>query len=598
MTARAPERLRIFRWRAIGPLLFFVVAVAVLWWLFADRIARQTTEEVGTSVLGAKVEIRRLHLDLRNGRVELSGLTVASPFEAFQNLLEAEEIVAQIDILPLLEKKVVIDRLAVLGVRFGTTRTTSGLVPRDGQAPGTRTVGAQVEEWGERLRIPALVLAGGALDVGALDLGRLETAGAARALVSRTDSLGGAWRTELATLDPRPTIDSATALVERLKRARPTDLALLNDARRRLDDVKRLEGRVAGLERAVRGGLDSLAAGVRGLDAARRRDYAFARSLIRLPSLDAPDLGAALFGSAAVQRFQRSLYWAQLGREYLPPGLRPRETPGGRRLRRAGTDVRFPRERADPGFLLRTGELSFTLAAESDRPRTYTGRLEGLTSAPAVYGRPTTFAAAGPQVTIGAMLDHVTARARDTVGAQVGDVPLPALRIPALPLRLDPGRGAVGLRFALEGDEMRGSWRVRAPAAAWTRDSAAPAGSYVQQLVERVLTGIGDIELEAQLGGTLARPRLAVRSNLDDLLAQRLRAVIGEEVAAAERALRARVDTAVATQVAAARLRVAALTDDAGQRVGVPRAELEQVRQGLEQQLLRLTRGLPGVRIP
>jgi len=483
------------------------------------------------------------------------------------------------------------------GLRFGTTRTTSGLVPREGQAVGTRTIGQQVEEWGQRFQIPALALAGGALDVGALDVGRLETVGATRALVTGADSMRGAWETQLRTLDPRPAIDSAAALVERLKIARPTDLTLIADGRRRLDDIRRLDAGLQGLERTVRTGLDSLGAGVRGLDAARQRDLAFARSLIQLPSLDAPNIGAALFGTAAVQRFQRALYWAALGREYLPPGLRPRTTPGMKRLRRDGTDVRFPREHAYPGFLLRTAELSFTLAAESSQPREYAGRLEGLTSAPTIYGRPTTFTATGPALRVSALVDHVSGR-RDTAAARIGGVRFPSLAIPALPLRLDPGRGEVGLSFALDEDRVRGAWRVRAPAATWTRDSAAPAGSYVQQLVERVVTGIGDIELQAELSGTLRQPRLGVRSNLDAVLAQRLRAVLGDEIAVAERRLRARVDSAVATGMADARRRVSTLTDETSRRLGVERSQLDAVQRGLEQQLARLVPRLPGVRMP
>jgi len=590
--------MKIFRWRAIGPLLLFFAGLGVLWWLFADRIARRTAEDVGTTVLGARVDIDRLHIDLARGAVEVRGLTVASPFEPFKNLLQADELVANVAIEPLLEKKVVIDRLAANGLRFGTTRTTSGLVAPDDQAAATRNVGAQVQAFGERFHIPALALAGGALEVGGLDVNRLETVGAARALAGRADSSRQAWLTQLTTLDPRATVDSTMRLVERLKTARPTDLALINDARRQLDAVTRLQQGVTGLERSVRAGADSLGASVRALDAARQRDYAFARSLVQLPSFDAPNLAAALFGSAAIQRFQRALYWAQLGRQYLPPGLRPRETPGPRRARRAGTDVQFPRERAWPGFLLREGELSFTLAPESEAPQQFAGRLEGLTSAPAIYGRPTTFTAAGPAVRVGAMVDHVGAEARDTAAAEIGGVALPAVLIPGLPLRLEAGRGTVGLSFALEGDRVRGAWRVRAPAVAWARDSTAPRGSDVQQLVERVLSGIGDIDLEARLGGSLAAPALAVRSNLDDVLAARLRAVLGEEVAVVERALRARVDSAVGTQVGAVSAQVAGLTDEATRRLGIERTQLDQARQALEQQLRQLTRGLPGIRIP
>jgi len=42
--------------------------------------------------------------------VEIRGLTVASPFEALQNLLQADSLVPTWS-PPLLEKKVVIDRL-------------------------------------------------------------------------------------------------------------------------------------------------------------------------------------------------------------------------------------------------------------------------------------------------------------------------------------------------------------------------------------------------------------------------------------------------------------------------------------------------------
>jgi hypothetical protein len=196
------------------------------------------------------------------------------------------------------------------------------------------------------------------------------------------------------------------------------------------------------------------------------------------------------------------------------------------------------------------------------------------------------------------MVDHVGAEARDTAAAEIGGVALPTVAIPGLPLRLEAGRGTLGLSFALEGDRVRGAWRVRAPAVTWARDSAAPRGSDVQQLVERVLAGIGDIDLEARLGGSLAEPALAVRSNLDDVLAQRLRAVLGEEVAAVETRLRARVDSAVGTQVTAVSAQVASLTDEATRRLGVEKTQLDAARQALEQQLRQLTRGLPGIRIP
>jgi len=41
--------VRIFRWRAIGPLFVFTLLGGVLWVLFADHIARRAAEAIGTS---------------------------------------------------------------------------------------------------------------------------------------------------------------------------------------------------------------------------------------------------------------------------------------------------------------------------------------------------------------------------------------------------------------------------------------------------------------------------------------------------------------------------------------------------------------------
>ena len=68
-----------------------------------------------------------------------------------------------------------------------------------------------------------------------------------------------------------------------------------------------------------------LGTGVTGLDEARKKDYAFAKSLLKLPTFSAPDIGNAFFGKVSLERFQQALYWAELARHYMPPGLLPRD---------------------------------------------------------------------------------------------------------------------------------------------------------------------------------------------------------------------------------------------------------------------------------
>ena len=587
--ARRVEGGGLIRWKGTGPLLLFVGLLVGGWLLFADRLAKGAFESVGTAIVGAKVEVGRLHLDLSHGRVALNGLVVASPDEPFKNLLEADELTADIGVAPLLEKKVVIDRLAANGLRFGTARQADGRTagPSDG-------IKAQVGEFVQRLDVPILQLVVGKVEVGQLDPNVLFTGREAQALVARADSAQAAWSAAVGSLDVQAAGDSGVAMAGRLRNAKPTDIGLLADARRTLSHVRQARDRVEAVDRGVKSGIASLQAGAADLAAVRRRDYAIARRVLKVPSLDLPSMGAALFGPAAAARFQRALYWSRVAREYMPAGLLPQSAPGASWVRRAGTSVRFPREHTLPGFLLRDAELSFVLdaTAPAARQRRYAGRLVGLTSSPRLYGRPTTLLAEAPGVRVAAALDHVRPVPRDSGVGTAQGAALPGLDLPSLPLHLAPGQGAVTLSFALVGDSVRGRWSVHTDAARWLRDTGAPTGSAAQVLVERVITGVRTLDISARLSGTLDRPSLSVSSNLDRAVGDQLRSVLADEIETANEQIRARVDSLFATPVELANSRITMLGGDVYTRVGAQRMRLADAQQQIEQRLRQLTGGI------
>ena len=577
--------VKVFRWRAIGPLLVLLVIAGVLWWIFADGIARRETQKVGTQMLGAKVEIQDLHLDLRNGDVTIRGLTIASPHEAFKNLLQADEIVADLDVVPLTEKKIIIDRIVANGLRFGTPRQTDGRVAaKSGQGIAGRVL-AETREWASQFQVPVLQLATGKISIDSLDPRRLSTIPAAEALGAKADSSRRAWQAAFDTLHLGPALDSASVSLEKLKHARATDLATLNEARLAIDRLKRARDRVTTLERNVTQGVASLQSGLAGLDSARRRDYAFARTLLKLPSLDAPEVGSALFAPGAIKPFERVLYWTQLARRYMPPGLLPRATTGSSRVRRAGEDVRFPKERSLPRFLLRSAELSFLL----NGTQRYAGQLTGLVSDPALYGQPMLAHATGPQLTAGAMVNHLRGVPVDTAGATVGGIRFPAFQVPGLPLRLDPGAATTQLGFNLDGDTIHARFAIRSSNVRWARDSGF-TNTTIGALIWRTVSGISNLDVEARLSGELHHPQLAVRSNLDQAIASQLRAVLGEEVAAAERQIRERVDALVNDKVGPVRARVNEVQTQAQAQVAQQRARLDELQKELEQRLRDMTR--------
>lgn len=607
--------MKLIRWKALIPLTLLLIALVVGWMLLVDLIARRVVERVGTEIVGAKVELERAHVRLRQGALVLTGLQVTDPAAPMQNLVQAAELVAAISVLPLLEKKVVIDSLAVRGVLFGTPRTTSGAIPQ--QTSALAPVLQRVSDWSKQIPIPSFSLEGlsGVVDVSAISLDSLRTLAAARGIMTGADSSRQAWEAELRALNPRPGIDSAQVLINRLK---GVDLRTLGVAgardqivaiRAAVDNLTRTVGQAKALELKVRSGVNGLEDQVKGLAEARTQDYAYARGLVNLPSLDGPDISPALFGQIGLDRIKGLLYWVSVAEQYLPPGLDPRRQTGPRRVRASGTTIEFPRARAYPQFLLRYAEVQFSLGGQNVAAGEYQAQIAGVTTQPALYGRPLQFVAqrkggrVGPEaVRAMAVLDHTRLPLKDSLGAVLSGFPLPTIDLPPLGARAVLGKGVTSLSMLRVGEVLEARWYVRTAQPVWERTAHGArrtGNSALDDLMWRTVSGIKEVEIETQVRGTLSRPSLSVRSNVGTEIARSLRQEVGAQVAKAERQVRAKVDSVVDAQVAEARQKVDVVKTQVQAKIEAERAELERVKAELEQKIRDLTPRLPGgIRLP
>ena len=600
-------KIKIFRWRAIGPLLLFLVFLGILWLIFGDVLVEDTGEEVTTELLGTQVDISGLRIRETQSRIDIGGIQIADPFNLDRNLIETGRAVLELDPAALLEKKLVIDQLAIADLRLGTARRTPARpVSGDGFAP---TLLRQVRQWSSQFDVPLLKLT--PIDTVkslVLDPTQLLTVKAAGAVISSVDSLQAALTQAVAALNLSAPVDSAKAVIARLENATPARLGIagtreaIQSVRRALQEISSAQERVQALEQSTESGIVTLRAGVAALDEARQKDYAFARGLLQLPSFAAPDIGTALFGRVSVDRFEKAVYWAELAQRYLPPGLRPETRPAPKRLRMDGTTVRFPKERAYPSFLLRRGTVNVSFNAFGGS-HALNAIASGITTEPTIHGAPATITANGTiggshpmTLAVGALMDHRTSATRDSARVHLQGVPLPAFSLPGLPFRLDPGAGTSNLFFSMRGQQVSASWSLRTSNARWATDSVNASGlGTLEGLIWRVLSGLTQLEVTAELTGTLKAPRFTVHSNIDEAIADRVRGILGEELRSAETRVRAQVDTLVNGEIAKARSLAEAATTEVRSRVATVKRELESVKAQLETRLKTLSGGLGGV---
>jgi len=600
--------------RPPGLLVFaiFLLLVGLLWWLFADRLVEQAIERTGSSVVGAKVELDAVDLRPSEGAVHLTHLQVANPEAPMRNLLEADRISVDLLLGPLLEKKVVVQDLTVTGVRFDTPRKTSGAL--ENPDPQAGAAWRQVDQWASGVRLPSLSLEGlgGVVRTGAISPDSLRTVSRARALAQEGDSMRTAWEGRVRQLDPRPRIDSMRAVVQRLESFQVTPRTalqlpgLLRDGRSALENLTRLQNEIATLDQTVRAGVDSLQAGVAGLQDLRRQDLTYARSLLNIPTLDAPEISPALFGSTALTWLKPVLYWARTAERYLPPGLDPRNRPGPERARADGTTVEFPGRATYPRFLLEHGQLGVEIGGSGAAAGRYTATLQDLTTAPALVGRPLRIqmgregGVQGPSgLSLRAVLDHTGDVVRDSAALGVSGVELPSVSIGTLGAAVDLGAGDASFDMRRVGERLDAHMHWASRSVSWSRTGAAadtaagaPAlGSpeWARDLVWRTLSGIGQVQLDMKLSGSLASPSVSVSSNLGEAVAASLKRELGDQIAAAEAQVRQEVDRQVQPVVQQARGRLEQVRTGVAQQVSDQRQEIADLRGRLEARLRSLS---------
>jgi len=286
----------------------------------------------------------------------------------------------------------------------------------------------------------------------------------------------------------------------------------------------------------------------------------------------------------------------------MPPGLLPKPSPGPARLRASGTTVHFVRPQAYPRFLLRRADVDVTVSDGPGRGK-YVGAVQDATTEPALVGKPMLFAiqraangSAVDSLRITGTLDHAGARPRDVLTVQAGGMELPNFPIPGLPYRAAPGRGNSALRLTLAGDQLDAHWSLASGKLAWIADSAARKMNTIESLVAKVLTGVPALQMNAQIAGPIKAPKLAINSNLDRVVADQLRSVVGSQVAAAEAKVRARVDSLVDEKAAPVKAKIATVRAEADQRIADARTKLDAEKQKLDAQVKQFSGGL--VRLP
>ena len=531
------------RWSYILPRFTLLVLLWAFFFFAFDPLLKWGLIKGLEKGAKAKAEIHFFKTSFLHPSLKLTGLAIGDSKEEYRNLLEFAELSFSAEGAPLLEKKLVVDSASLKGLRFGTPRKTSGKLPFVKEEPSELVDAMVAESKGFALERAADVKTDAAADY-KMDPEELES-------VKLAKQLEESYQKDYAGISSRVDTKKYEAGLDAMKTRYEKAKGEKNFAKQAKDyadiakEVKKLSADFKKDKEETEASLAKAKDAFKAVEEARKKDMAAVMAKMKLPSLDTQSIARMLAGPLIAEKTALAMKWMALARKYMPANTKGVLKNEARR----GREVHFPKEKTYPTVLVRRLELTGELGED---PLEYSGTVEGLTTQPQVYGRPTTAVIKG--VKGARRLDFKTSV--DATGTEImtaselsyAGMPVARLQLgspSSFMVDITNGTGALEASLKTAGEEISGNAAFRLAGASFKPKADNIKAAPLRSAVESSFAGLSSAVIGAEISGTMKSPRLAINTDLANALSKAFSGAMGAEVKKAQEAARKKVDEAL-----------------------------------------------------
>lgn len=523
------------RWQ--GLLAFFALAgvMMALWLLFVDGIVRTVIEKAGMSIVGAEVNVKA-DVKLFPLGVTLEDLQVTNPDAPETNSFECGRIAFNLDSLNLLRRKLIINEMAVEGMRFDTKRARPGTVSRKVKEQQKQAEGDRGTFFGLPIQTPEIKTI---LKNENLESVRLIEQTRADLAKKKAD-----WQQRITELPNKAKIEAYQDRMTKIRKSKRDVLGLagqLSEASALRRDIEQDLDRVKTARSAFGNDLGAARQIVQLAQQAPFDDVRRLRDKYSISTSGLANMTELLFGSQISSWVRTALLWHN---RIEPVVERARERKENmtviKPLRGKGVDVRFKEYRPLPDFLIDRTAVSAETAAGL-----LSGTVRNITPDQNILGLPLTFSLTGEKlkaakaVAITGTLNHIN----PVKPEDIARITLQGFKVQNL-LLSDNKNLPVALQDALVDFDLNGSFTqaLRARFSADVRSAKLNVGGDGSDnpfvaAVRSALSRVNRFSLAADIAGTLESFKMHIKSDLDRVLKNAVGSVVQEQRAKLEQQL-------------------------------------------------------------
>jgi len=437
------------------------------------------------------------------------------------NALEAGRIDFAIDSLNLLRRKIIIDTMTMEGVRFNTSRKTSGAVDLQAQDQGQSETSE--DKPSAVLSMPSFQLP----DIHEiLAREKLESLEQIKSLQGEIDAAKADWEKRLADAPDQKVFEQYQARAKKLQKNTKGLSGVLtkaNDLKKLQKDISKDFKQLEDIQKNFNRDKKTLTKKLDQLKSAPQQDLDRILNTYSLSSDGLGNVSQLLFGDKIGGSVQKALFWFKKITPFLTKvGPTDKKEVSEKPDRGKGVYVRFKEKTPLPDLLARQVGVNVIIPAGD-----ISGELRQVTTDQAVLGLPLEFNFSGVKlqgvrsIDFKGSLDHIDPdKTIDQMTMDVQQYRVNDLKLSSaddLPLTLKNGRANLNLSVALK-EEMLDAHIKMTMDAAELETGSKTSGNQLQQALHTALADISTFSVNARVTGPIDNYEIKMTSDLDKVL--------------------------------------------------------------------------------
>jgi uncharacterized protein (TIGR03545 family) len=538
--------LKYIRWKGLIAFVIVIIIFGGFWLLFVDTIVKKSIEKLGTSAVGARVNVAEADLSLFPAGLELMGVQITNPDDPMKNAVEIARINTSIDSALLLRRKVIINEMALEGIRLDTPRKTSGAVKNAVKKSTGKSSPQKPSSKGtsESISLPSSEIPS---VKNILEKEELKSLTLISSFQKDITAEREKWDQVLKELPDKKKFEEYKHRIKEIKSSTKGKLGgLLSSAGEAVaikKEIKRDLKKIKSTVRDFKTKLSTFENRFNQISKAPQKDIERLKNKYSISPKGLANISRLLFGAQLSGWVDKAIAWNDRLQPVLQRSAKKDKGPVTvKPLRGKGVNVRFKEYRPLPDFLIQNVKADVVVKAGN-----LTGNIKNITPDQDILGIPMTFAFSGENlekigvVKLDGKSDYVIpARAQNSINLSVKKMTISDLVLSddaKFPISLKKALANVDVRAVFRSDNINSNINA---AFSGVKLHANPSDqkSLMANVISSALSGVKKFTATVDIDGTFENYDLKIKSDLDQVLKRSVGSIARKESAKLEAELK------------------------------------------------------------